>query len=494
MALNHHQHLELYYAVPCIGAVLHAINMRLSLDHIVHTVKHAEDRIIFFDDSALPLLEQICDTIKPPVEKFVYMSDTPGKPKTTIEPLYEYEELLKEQAATLEWPYLDENTYATLCYTTGTTGAPKGVMFTHRQLYLEALHLIARASWNTDPALLALGEAAVPMISVPLFHVHGWLIPYYAVFAANKIALPGRFTPQGFCELVQTERVTVTLLVPTMLAMLIEYEGLKDYDLSSLANIGVGAAALPLGLKAKAEELIPGMTASVTGYGMTEAAPAIIGGFVKKSMKDWSKEDLDEIRVKTGLPEPGLEVEVVDEKGKPVPHDGGTTGEIVVRGPWVMEGYYKDPEKTAEVWRDGWFHTGDVAKIDEDGYTVIADRITDVIRSGAEMIPTMLLENLTATADYVLEAAYVRVPDAKWGERPAAIIKLVSGATQREEDIMKFLETEGVAKGKITKWMLPDYIVFTDDIPKTSVGKYDKIALTKRLDELLARAKRMRTA
>jgi acyl-CoA synthetase (AMP-forming)/AMP-acid ligase II len=491
MGLNHHRHLELYYAVPCLGAVLHPINMRLSLDHIVHTIEHAEDRIIFFDDSFLPIVERIYDRIKPVVEKFVYISDTPGKPETTIEPLYEYEELLEGQSAELEWPDLEEDTFATLCYTTATTGLPKGVMFTHRQLYLFTLHVTLGRGWNSDPTTVWLGESTVTMFITPMFHIHAWGAPFSSVFGAHKIVLPGRFTVDGFCELVQTEKVTTSGLVPTVLAMLIEYEDLNKYDLSSLKNVSVGGAALPLGLKAKAEKMIPGFTA-LSGYGMTETAPTTITCFVKKYQKDLPKAKLDEIRVKTGLPMPGLEVEVVDEEGKPVPRDNETIGEIVMRGPWVMEKYYKNPEKTAQVWRDGWFHTGDVAKVDRDNYITIVDRVTDMIRSGAEMVPTVLLENLTATADFVLEATYVGVPDPKWGERPMAIIRLVPGASENEEDILRFLESEGVEKGKITKWMLPDFVAITTEIPKTSVGKFDKKTIKKRLDEFLAIAKKMR--
>ena len=493
MALNHHRHLELYYAVPCIGAVLHAINMRLSLDHIVHTIDHAEDKVLFFDDAVLPLVERIYDRIKHTIQKFVYMSDGEGIPETKIEPIYDYEELLKEQSAKKDWPYLDEDTYATLCYTTATTGLPKGAMFTHRQLYLQALHIVARTSLTTDPAIPHLGELTVPILNTPLYHVHGWGAPHYYVFQASKIVLPGRFTPEGFCDLVQTEKVTNTGVVPTMLAMLVEFEDLKKYDLSSLRSIGVGGAALPLGLKAKAEELIPGFTAT-SGYGMTETAPAAIGAFAKRYMKSWPKEELDKIRVKTGLPAVGTEVDVVDEDGRSVPRDDETIGEIVIRGPWIMREYYKDPEKTAEVWKDGWFHTGDVARIDAEGYITIVDRVRDVIRSGAEMVPTVLLENLTAMADFVLEATYVGVPDSKWGERPLAIIKMVPGATECEEDVCRFLEAEGVEKGKIAKWMLPDFIAITDQIPKTSVGKYDKIAIKGRLDEFLAKAKKVHHA
>ena len=491
MALNHHRHLELYYSVPCLGAVLHPINVRLSLDHIIHTIRHSQDKIIFVDDLILPLLEGIYDRIKDTVEKFVYMSDKPGLPETKIEPLYEYEELLKEQSPEFQWPTLHEDNHATLCYTTGTTGLPKGVMFTHRQLYLQTLHVIAAYSFYTDPAYVSLGEADVPMIITPLFHVHAWGAPFNNVFAANKIVLPGMFTVDGFCELIQTEKVTSTAVVPTILAMILEYEDLDKYDLSSLKNLGVGGGALPLGLKTKAEKMIPGFSA-MSGYGMTETAPAAIGAFTKKFMKDWPKEKLDQIRVKTGLAVPGLEVRVVDKEGNPVPRDNETVGEIIIRGPWIMEQYYKEPEKTGEVWYNGWFHTGDVAKVDEEGYVTIADRMSDMIRSGAEMVPTVLLENLTATAEFILEATYVGVPDSKWGERPMAIATLVPGATENEDDILKYLEAEGLEKGKITRWMLPDYVAITDEIPKTSVGKFDKIAIKKNLDDFLSKAKKMK--
>jgi acyl-CoA synthetase (AMP-forming)/AMP-acid ligase II len=273
--------------------------------------------------------------------------------------------------------------------------------------------------------------------------------------------------------------------------MIVEYKDIHKYDLTSLKNLGVGGGALSLGLKKKAEKIIPGFKVR-SGYGMTETAPAAIRAFVKKTMVDWPEEKLDEIRVKTGLAVPGLEVMIVDEKGSPVPRDNETVGEIVIRGPWIMGQYYNEPEKTAEVWRDGWFHTGDVAKVDEEGYATIADRMSDMIRSGAEMVPTVLLENLTAMADFVLEATYVGVPDEMWGQRPLAIVALVPGAKETEKDIIDFLQVEGVEKGKITKWMLPDYVLITKAIPKTSVGKFDKITVKKQLEDLLAKAKRTR--
>jgi acyl-CoA synthetase (AMP-forming)/AMP-acid ligase II len=491
MALNHHRHLETIYATICNGAVSHPINIRLSLDHIAYTITHSEDSIIFFDDVILPLVEALYDRIKPTVRKFVYMSDKPGLPKTKIEPLYEYEELLKEQSPTFDWPNLKEDNYAVLYYTTGTTGLPKGVMFTHRQIYLEVLHYLAveglRVRLPDEPPQ---PNTMVPMVNVPLFHIHGWGSPFYLVFSAARIVFPGRFSPESFCELVQSEKVTSSAMVPTMLAMLIEYPDFKKYDMSSLINVTTGGAALPLGLKAKAEALFPRFSVS-SGYGMTETCAGCIAGGIKRNMVDWPKEKLDQVRVKTGLPMAGLDVQVIDENGKPVLHDNQTIGEIVVRGFWMMGEYYKDPERTATAWRDGWFHTGDAAKIDEDDYIIIVDRITDVIRSGAEMVPTVLLENLTCNADFIIEATYVGVPDEKWGERPMCLVRCVPGTNKAAQDVIQFLETEGVEKGKIARWMLPDYVVFCDEIPKTSVGKYDKVAIKKRLNEFLGKAQRV---
>ncbi len=491
MALNSHRHLELYYAVPCSGAMLHPINIRLALDHIIYTINHSKDKILFFDDLLLPMVENIYDKIKNTVQKFVYMSDKPKLPDTKIKNLYLYEMLLEQESDEFKWPYLNEDTYATLCYTTGTTGLPKGAMFTHRALYLQTLHLIAHASFINDPSIAHLGENTVSLMITPLFHIHAWGIPFIYVFLAAKLVLPGTFTVEGFCELVQTEKVTSVSVVPTILALLLEYKDLDKYDLSSLVQVNVGGGALPLGLKAKVEKKIPGFTAT-SGYGMTETAPTTVRAFVKKYMVGWSKERLDEVRVKTGLPVPGIEVEVVDENGNLIPHDNKTLGQIVIRGPWVIEKYYENPQKTADVWYDGWFHTGDMAKVDEEGFIIIADRMSDIIRSGSEMVPTVLLENLAAMAEFVLQATVVGVPDDVWGEIALALITLVPGSKKKEEDLIEFLKIEGVDKGKITKWMLPKLVAIVDEIPKTSVGKYNKREIKKNLDKFLAKAKDMR--
>ncbi|MFZ6647495.1 long-chain-fatty-acid--CoA ligase [Undibacterium sp. TJN25] len=496
MALNTHRHLELYYAAPCTGATLHPINVRLSPEHVIYTIKHAQDKVIFVDDTVLPLLEGIYDYIKDTVHTFVYMSDTPVLPESRI-PLLSYESLLDEQPDQYDWPYLHEDTNATLCYTTGTTGQPKGATFTHRQLYLITLHVMAMQSvintpdYDNDGGLgPRLGENAVPLLNTPMFHIHGWGAPFTTVFCAQKIVLAGTFTVQGFCELVEREKVTSVGIVPTIAAMLLEYKDFGKYDLSSLVRIGVGGGALPLGLKTKLEKMMPNFRVS-SGYGMTETAPTTVASFVKKHMVGWNKEQIDEVMVKTGLPLLGLEVEVVDESGKPVPHDDRTVGEIVIRGPWVTEGYFRAPERTAEVWYDGWFHTGDIAKIDREGYIVIADRLKDLIRSGAEMVPTLLLENLISMADFVLEAAVVGVPDEVWGEKPMALVSMRPGYQASEEDVIAFLIGHGVDTGKITRWMLPKLVAITSDIPKTSVGKFNKKAVREQLGRFLAMAKDM---
>jgi acyl-CoA synthetase (AMP-forming)/AMP-acid ligase II len=493
MAYNTHRHLELYYAAPCIGATLHPINIRLSEDHIVYTILHAEDAVIFVDDAVLPLLESIYDRIKDTVKRFVYMSDKPGLPASRIPNLIEYEALIAEQPASFDWPYLHEDTCATLCYTTGTTGQPKGATFTHRQLYLMTLHIMARQSVVNTPAYIEggeqrLGENAVPMLNTPMFHIHGWGSPFYTVFCAQKVVLPGFFTVRGFCELVDREKVTSVGIVPTIAAMLLEFKDFDKYDLSSLVNIGVGGGALPLGLKTKLEQMLPHFRVG-SGYGMTETAPVAIAAFVKKHMVDWSKEAIDEVMVKTGQPALGLEVEVVDHEGRPVPWDDRAIGEIVMRGPWIMQAYYKAPEATSEVWYDGWFHSGDLAKVDAEGTITIADRLKDVIRSGAEMVPTVLLENLIAKADFVLEATVVGVPDPVWGEKPLAIVSLRPGMTASEDDVVRFLDEHGVKTGHITRWMLPKLVAITKEIPKTSVGKFSKKVIRDNLDRFLAIAK-----
>lgn len=493
IANNHHRHHELYYGVPCVKSVLHLINMRLAPEQIAYTINKSEDEVIFIDKEAFFLLEMIHDDIKDTVDKYVVMSNEGELPDTDIEPLYDYESMIESYPKEYDWPYIDENVYATNCYTTGTTGRPKGVMFTHRQLYLHAIHvMLMMSAFDSDPSNARLGGKGVPMLNIPMYHIHAWGAPYYYTFTGHKQVLPGSFTPQGFCELVEKEEVTGTAVVPTMLAMLVEFEDLDEYDLSSLENLSVGGASLSPGLKKKAEEKIPGFTVS-EGYGMTETCPVTLTSTIKSTLADLPKDKLDEYRTKTGMPVLGLDLRVVDDDGNPVPRDDETIGEIVIRGPWVMEEYYKEPEKTEEAWKDGWFHTEDLATVDEEGYVSMVDRIDDVIRSGSEMVPTVKLENYVMKHPSILEGAITGVPDEKWGERPLALVKPAPDADLEPEDVNEYIE-QGVDEGKFSRWMLPDYVAIVDEIPQTSVGKYDKVEINERLDEFLDKAERVHEA
>ena len=493
MALNHHWHMETIYATICTGAISHPINVRLSLDHMAYTITHSEDKIIFFDKDILPLVEALYDRIKDHIEAFVYMSDQPGLPKTRIEPLYNYDELIKDQPRRYGWPDLSEDTHAVLYYTTGTTGFPKGALYTQRQIYLHSLHVTMLVnSAPQRPEDPPRPNQIMTMMNIPLFHIHAWGSPFFSVLSCAKIILPGRFSAEGFCELVQSEKVNTTMLVPTMLAMILEYKEVDRWALTSLTHINVGGGALPLGLKLKAEKLFPTLRVG-SGYGMTETYDGVISAGLKRNMVDWPREQVDPYMVKTGLAYvPAIDARVVDAEGKEVPGDDETVGEIVLRGHWIMERYFKDPERTAEAWRDGWFHTGDAAKMDADGYITIVDRITDVIRCGSEMIPTVLLENLISNAEFVLEAMCVGVPDEKWGEIPMALVRLIPGMEKTEKDVLDFLQKEGVEQGRITKWMLPVYVALVKDIPKTSVGKFNKREVRKQIDRFVEIAKRVR--
>lgn len=493
MALNHHWHMEAIYATICIGAISHPINVRLSLDHMAYTITHSEDKIVFIDRDTLPLAEALYDRIKGSIKAFVYMSESSELPETKIAPIYAFESLIEDQPPFYDWPDLHEDTHAVLYYTTGTTGLPKGALYTNRQIYLHSMHVslfVQTAPRRPDDPPPP--NTNIMVMNIPLFHIHAWGSPFFSVLGCTRIVLPGKFTAAGFCELVQTEKATTTMFVPTMLAMLLEYDEIDRWDLSSLSHVNVGGGALPLGLKQKAEKIFPTMRVG-SGYGMTETYDGVISARLKRDMVDWPKEQIDQVMVKTGLAYvPAIEARVVDEDDKDVPKDNETIGQIILRGHWLMEQYYKDPQRSAEAWRNGWLHTGDAAKIDEENYITIVDRITDVIRCGSEMVPTVLLESITCNADFILEATYVGVPDEKWGELPMALVRLMPGKNHSEEEVLDYLQTAGVDQGKITKWMLPVYVAIVDEIPKTSVGKYNKREVRRQLDRFVAMAKRVR--
>jgi len=468
IAGNTYQHLELYFAVPCVGAVLHAVNIRLYSDQVAYIMNHAKDKIVFIDKDFFPLIEDIKDKLET-VETYVIMTKAEDTPPKTLPSLLNYDDLLNNALSEYKFPDLSENEYATTCYTTGTTGVPKGVLFTQRQIYL---HTLAIAS----PTTFKVSERDTILHCVPMYHVHSWGLPYLATWLGMKQVFPGVFDPKLVCELIEREKVSITAMVPTMLVFIKEFSDIDDYNLSSLRYIYSGGSATPKSLIETFSKRL-GITV-VTGYGLTETCPVLTKAHLKSHMETWPEERKFEVYAKTGLPITGVELKVINEAGDEVQPNNKEIGEIVVKTPWMATEYYNDPVRSAETWKNGWFHTGDVAVVDEEGYITIVDRLKDIILSGGEIIPTVPLENLICKHPAVLEAGVIALPHQKWGERPYAYVVLKAEYYEKitEQDIISFLE------GKVVKWWIPDEVIFREVLPKTSVGKIDKKSLRKQAD------------
>ncbi len=466
-----HRYLEMYFGIPGIGAILHTLNPNLAPENVIYTAEHAEDEVLVFHEDFLALVEQIRSRV-PSIRRYILITDKEEKPDIRWVDA-EYEELLAEAPPLDQLPDLDENTQATLSYTTGTTGRPKGVYFTHRQMVLHNF-----AGW-TSVAMLGndggLDKHDVYMPLTPMFHVHAWGIPYLATVFGIKQVYPGKYDPELILQLITEEKVTFSHCVPTILQMVITSPDAKGLDLSQWKVI-IGGARLTKGLALAAREL--GIKAT-GGYGLSETCPFLVLANLRPFMeREWDEDTQLDLKIKTGFPMPLVKIRVLGADGKDVARDGTETGEIVVRSPWLTPGYYKDPERTEELWAGGWLHTGDVAHVDEYGYIQIVDRLKDVIKSGGEWIVSLDLENLLSLHEDVLEAGVIGVPDERWGERPLAIILPVEGAKERitagamHEHLQKF-----VAEGVIAKWAVPEHYVFVDEFPRTSVRKIDKKAL-----------------
>ncbi len=466
------RYLEAFFAVPMMGAVLQTVNWRLSETQIVYTLNHAEAKIILINSDFLPILKSVRDKLDT-VKKIVVIYEKDAEPVSGIDFDGVYEDMLKNAEADYDFPDLDENTKATTFYTTGTTGDPKGVWFTHRQLVLHTLSgAIALGSYETIGRFRS-NDIYMPI--TPMFHVHAWGIPYMATMLGVKQVYPGKYEPEMLLKLIVGEKVTFSHCVPTILQMLTASPAVKNFDLSRWKVI-IGGAKLPLGLAKAAKEM--GITV-YTGYGMSETCPLISLSTPKAHMMEWDEDRLLEIVVKTGLPIPLAEFEVVDADDNPLPHDGKTTGEVVFRTPWLTHSYYKAPDKTEELWKNGWLHSGDVGHIDEKGYLQITDRIKDVIKSGGEWISSLDLENIMSQHPAVLECAAIGVPDEKWGERPMMIITLKPDAQKVTPEELKNYMTKASEQGKLPKYGIPDRYEFVKEIPKTSVGKLDKKVMRK---------------
>ena len=449
-----HRYLECFFAVPMLGAVLHTVNVRLSPEQILYTINHAEDDVILVHTDFLPLLEAIFDRIES-VKKIVLLSDSAERPATSLPVDAEYEHLLAASSAEFEFPELDENTRATSFYTTGTTGLPKGVSFSHRQLVLHTLAGMAALGTAADGQRFLGADVYMPI--TPMFHVHAWGLPYIATVMGVKQVYPGRYTPDGLLGLIQHEGVTFSHCVPTILHMLLNAPMSRHVDLTGW-KVVIGGSALP---KALAQAALDRGIEVFGGYGMSETCPIL----TLAQLTPATHGSL-ETRVRAGRPIPLVELRTVDEEM----HDA-SSGEVVVRAPWLTQSYYKEAHNSETLWRGGYLHTGDVGAIDDNGNLQITDRIKDVIKSGGEWISSLDVEDILLQHSSISEAAVVGVADERWGERPLALVVSKSPLT---EDDVKAHVSQFAIRGVISQWAVPSRVVFVEALDKTSVGKLDK--------------------
>jgi fatty-acyl-CoA synthase len=468
------RYLECFFAVPMMGAVLHMINVRLLAEQILYTINHTEDDVILVNRDFLPLLQQIWDRVDAG-KRLVLLHDegTPLQPlQTRLVFDAEYEALLAGAEPWCDFPDLDENARATTFYTTGTTGRPKGVYFSHRQL---VLHTLATRAGLVETGCGLLKEGDVYMPFTPMFHVHAWGIPYLATLLGLKQVYGGRFVADSAVALYRRENVTLSHCVPTQLRMVLDSAKTKGTLLSGWKML-IGGASLS---QALAREAL-GLGLDVySGYGMSEACPILTLSGLMPKMVGWEFERQVESRCKAGRALPLVQLRLVDGEMNDLPHDGQAVGELVVRAPWLTQGYLKDPEGSEKLWAGGWMHTGDLATIDADGYLKITDRLKDGIKSGGEWVSSLELEDLILRHPGVAEVAVIGVPDPKWGERPLALVVAKPGQGVGEAQLRSQLQ-EFAAEGIIPRYGVPDRIVLVEALPKTSVGKLDKKVLRSR--------------
>lgn len=463
-----HRYLECFFAIPMIGAVLHTVNVRLAPEQILYTMEHAEDVFVLVHEDFVPLLEPLAPQL-PNIRGYLLCQEAPQEVATSLPLVGEFETLLAEQPSHYDFPSFDENGVATLFYTTGTTGNPKGVFFTHRQL---VLHTLGEASTFQAPGFELLNRDKVYMPITPMFHVHAWGVPYTATLLGATQVYPGKYEPEMLVKLLVSEKVDFSHCVPTLLNMVVSAEAIasKKVDLTGW-KVLVGGSALTQALASRAWAL--GIDTR-SAYGMSETCPLLTADILPKEVAEADFESQLPWRCKAGLPVPFVRLQVVDVDGQPLPHDGKSVGEVRVQAPWLTQAYYKEEASSEELWRDGWLHTGDVGSLDEHGFLAISDRIKDVIKTGGEWLSSLELESYISQCPGVAEVAVIGVADDKWGERPAALV-VPSDLKQPPtvKAIQGFME-QFVAQGKLNRWGVPSLIRIVDEIPKTSVGKLDK--------------------
>ncbi|MBL8434620.1 MAG: fatty acid--CoA ligase [Zoogloea sp.] len=472
MDWDSHRYLEAFFAVPMMGAVLQTVNVRLSPEQILYTLNHARADVLLVNAEFVPMLAIIKDQLET-VKRFILISDD-GATMGSFDISYagEYEALLAAASPDYDFPDFDENTRATTFYTTGTTGLPKGVYFSHRQLVLHTLAVATALGTAAGQGRVHRDDVYMPI--TPMFHVHAWGMPYLATMLGMKQVYPGRYSPDMLLKLIASEGVSFSHCVPTILHMLLADKAGADVDLSGCKMI-IGGAAFPKGLAAAA--LARGMDV-FSGYGMSETCPILTIAHVRGALPDADAEAAE--RIRTGYPIPLVDLRTVDGDMLDVDHDGKATGEIVVRTPWLTQGYLNNPAASEDLWAGGYLHTGDIGAIDPRGMLTVTDRLKDVIKTGGEWVSSLELESIISQHPTVNEVAVVGVKDDKWGERPLAMVVLKAGQTATADDIKAHVQ-RFADEGHISKFAVPDRVLFVDSLARTSVGKLNKKAMREQL-------------
>ena len=466
MAWDTIRYLEFFFAIPMMGAILHTINIRLSEQQILYTINHADDDVLIVHHDFIKVINRVKKNFSRPI-KIILLNSNENNLNDSY--TYLYEDFIKNKKSKFKFEDFNENTTATKFYTTGTTGDPKGVSYSHRQLIIHTLGFIAGSSVSNFSHRFHNEDIYMPL--TPMFHVHGWGFPYMATLLGVKQVYPGKYEPKKLLDLIIQEKVTFSHCVPTILQMLLNENKKIKYDLSKLKLI-IGGSAMSKNL---AEEARNHGINVVSAYGMSETCPFLTIAQIPSEARISSQRELIKMRTKTGKPGPLVDLRIVDENYKDVVRDNKSTGEIIARAPWLTNGYIKDKQASKELWKGGYLHTGDVGYIDDTGSLIITDRIKDIIKSGGEWISSLQIEDIVSKCKGVKEVAAIGVKDSKWGERPIIIVAKI--ARENTEDINKRIReriSNEIKKGALSKWAMPDKIEYVKQIEKTSVGKINK--------------------